>query len=348
MTYEERLKKLLGNNDPFWYTTIDNFVKATYEDEVQGISDLENLAKDSVKFNEFTRQIIQRRDDLKSVKDEFFREENINVEEISKKLVLDIQNLEDDIETSISTLLNRKLDSKTMFNIYNLVIGKLKEVGLYLNFGEYENQRVGLPFNIPFKKGYIQNIIISSRIYNGKYGKGSIFSDVVEFKLAGGNANVRTFISFCIDEKIKDKATLECSIPFNLSKEDIIEINKLLNEIKSKYQPYDVDAPKGSIPEYLEYTDLNINGIDYAVNSNDETLSKLRILIKCELANQTLAKSYDTLINHQEKQNVNTITEKCQCGYTFELTWDENQKFQMVRCPQCDNEIKFKNPNLNI
>ena len=27
MTYEERLKKLLGNNDPFWYTTIDNFVR---------------------------------------------------------------------------------------------------------------------------------------------------------------------------------------------------------------------------------------------------------------------------------------------------------------------------------
>lgn len=301
MNYEERLKRLLGNNDPFWYTTIDNFVKETYEDEVQGISDLETLAKDRDKFNEFTKQIIQKKYDLKSVKDEFFVEENINVEEISKKLVLDIQNLEDDIETSISTLLNRKLDSKTMFNIYNLVIGKLKEIGLYLNFGEYENQRVGLPFNIPFKKGHIQNIIISSRIYNGKYGKGSIFSNVIEFKLAGGNANVKTFISFYIDEKIKDKATLECSIPFNLSEEDIIEINKLLNEIKSKYQPYDVDAPKGSISEYLEYTDLNINGIDYVVNSNDEILAKLRILIKCELANQTLSKSYDTLINIEEK-----------------------------------------------
>ena len=96
MTYDERLKKLLGNNDPFWYTTIDNFVKATYDDKEQGISDLENLAKYSVKFNEFTKQIIQRRDNLESVKDEFFGEENINVEEISKKLVLDIQNLEDD------------------------------------------------------------------------------------------------------------------------------------------------------------------------------------------------------------------------------------------------------------
>ena len=128
MTYDERLKKLLGNNDPFWCTTIDNFIKATYDDKEQGISDLENLAKDNVKFNDFTKQIIQRRDDLKSVKDEFFKEENINVEEISKKLVLDIQNLEDNMKTSISTLLNRKLDSKTMFDIYRLVIEKLQEI----------------------------------------------------------------------------------------------------------------------------------------------------------------------------------------------------------------------------
>lgn len=317
MSYEERLKKLLRNNDPFWYTTIDNFVRTTYEDKEQAISDLEGLAKDNVKFNEFTKQIIKKRDDLKSVKDEFFWKETINVEDIVKKLVFDIQNLEDNIETSISALLNRKLDSKTMFNIYHLVIEELKKIGLYLNFGEYENQRAGLPFNIPFKKGYVQNIVISTRKYNGHYGKGSIFKDMIEFELSGGNANVRTFISFCIDEKIKDKATLECSIPFNLSEEDIIEVNKLLNEIKSKYQPYYPETPRGSIPEYLKYTDININGIDYAIKSDDEILVKLRILIKCDLANQILSKSYDALVNNQEKENVNTTTEKCQCGNTL-------------------------------
>ena len=82
MTYEERLKKLLGNNDPFWYVTIDNFVKATYEDKDQAISELETLAKDSVKFNDFTKQLIQKRDDLKSVKNEFLGKENINVQKI--------------------------------------------------------------------------------------------------------------------------------------------------------------------------------------------------------------------------------------------------------------------------
>ncbi|MBQ9072826.1 MAG: hypothetical protein IJY25_06685 [Bacilli bacterium] len=298
MSYEERLKKLLGNNDPFWYNTIDNFVRTTYEDKEQAISDLEGLAKDSVKFNEFTKQIIKKSDNLKSVKDEFFVEENINVEEIVKKLVFDIQNLEDNKEISISALLNRKLDSKTMFNIYHLVVEKLKEIGLYLNFGEDENQKAGLPFNIPFKKGYVQNIIISTRTYNGHYAKGSIFNDFVEFKLEGGNAIIRTFISFCIDEKIKDKATLECSIPFNLKEEEIIKINNLISEVKSKYQPHDTEIPRGSIPEYLKYTDININGIDYSINSDDEILAKLRILIKCDLANQIISKSYNALINN--------------------------------------------------
>lgn len=302
MSYEERLKQLLENNDPFWYTTIDNFIKSTYEDKEQGIRNLENLAKDSARFNEFTKQIIQKRDDLKSVKDEFFVKENINVEELSKKIVLDIQNLDDNIETSISALLNRQLDSKTMFNIYHLVIEKLKEVGLYLNFGKYENQRAGLPFNIPFKKGYIQNIIISTRTYNGHYRKGSIFNDFVEFKLAGGNANVKTFISFCIDEKIKDKASLECSIPFNLNEEDIIKINNLISETKSKYQPYNAETSKRSIPEYLKYTDLNINGVDYEINSDDEILSKLRLLIKSGISDKALSKALDDLLKDKPKE----------------------------------------------
>ena len=106
-----------------------------------------------------------------------------------------------------------------------ILLKDISAFGLYLNFGKYENQRAGLPFNIPFKKGYILNIVISTRIYNGHYGKGSIFNDFVEFKLTGGNATNKTFISFCIDEKIKDEATLECSIPFILKEEEIIDIN---------------------------------------------------------------------------------------------------------------------------
>jgi len=89
MSYEERLKKLLGNNDPFWFDTINNFVKTTYDDVEEGISDLENLAKDNAKFNEFTKQIIQRKDDLQGVKDEFIISQNtdFDIESIAKQIV---------------------------------------------------------------------------------------------------------------------------------------------------------------------------------------------------------------------------------------------------------------------
>lgn len=40
-------------------------------------------------------------------------------------------------------------------------------------------------------------------------------------------------------------------------------------------------------------------------------------------------------------------SEKCLCGNNLEIIWNDNQKFQMVRCPKCNNEMKFKNPNLN-
>lgn len=224
---------------------------------------------------------------------------NIDIEDISKELIFKIQNLEDNVETSISALLNRDLDSKTMFSIYDLVVEKLKEVGLYLDFGIYENQRVGLPFNIPFKKGYAKNIRISSRTYNGDYGKGSIFEDVVEFTLAGGNATIKAFLSFCIDEKIKDNATLKCSVPFCLNDNDVIKINNLINELTNKYQPCNADTtktPEFSIPKYLKYIDLSINGINYAINSDDEILSKLKVLIKCDVVYQTLSNAFDTLV----------------------------------------------------
>ena len=74
MSYEERLKKLLENDDVFWYDAINNFVKTIYSDKEKGISDLEKLATDREKFNEFAKQVIQKKDDLKKVYKAFLEE----------------------------------------------------------------------------------------------------------------------------------------------------------------------------------------------------------------------------------------------------------------------------------
>ena len=42
-----------------------------------------------------------------------------------------------------------------------------------------------------------------------------------------------------------------------------------------------------------------------------------------------------------------SITEKCLCGYDFNLDWNLDEKIKVVKCPKCNNEMKFKNPNLN-
>ena len=55
-----------------------------------------------------------------------------------------LQKLDDNAVVSMSTLLDgNKYDSKTMFDIFNITVEKLKEVGLYLDFGQYEKQVVG-------------------------------------------------------------------------------------------------------------------------------------------------------------------------------------------------------------
>ena len=79
MLYKERLQELVENGDPFWIDAIDHFIETTYEDKGKGIDDLEELAKDRTRFNEFTKQIIQRKDNLKSVKAEFLDKENNNL-----------------------------------------------------------------------------------------------------------------------------------------------------------------------------------------------------------------------------------------------------------------------------
>ena len=299
MLYKERLQKLVESGDSFWIDAIDRFIEATYENKEQGISDLEELAKDRTRFNDFTKQIIQRKDDLKSVKAEFLEDiknnyiKNIN--SISEKVVEKIQKLDDNAVVSITTLLDgNKYDSKTMFDIYNITVEKLKEVGLYLDFGQYENQRVGLPFNIPFKKGYIKHIIIRERIYNGTYSKGSIFSEIIDFTLRGNKAVIKTYLKFCIDEKIKDRATLESSIPFIMSEEEILKLNEVLNIIKSNYQ--EKDARKETFnPEQLEYTDISINDVNYSIKSDDEILSKIRELIRYGFSAEAISNAYDYL-----------------------------------------------------
>ncbi len=50
--------------------------------------------------------------------------------------------------------------------------------------------------------------------------------------------------------------------------------------------------------------------------------------------------------NNDAVEDISTVIEKCMCGNELKINWKPDEKFQMVRCSNCNAEIKFRNPNL--
>jgi len=233
-----------------------------------------------------------------------YEEQEVNVAEIVKKLVEDIQALDDTTSTSIRILLkDSNYDTKTMFKIYDGVIAELKKVGLYLDFGENENQRAGLPFIIPFKKGIKTNIKMNFRTHAEKRGNSSLFVDVADFTLSGGNAMLNSSISFNLDSRIKNKAKIELSIPVALNEEQKMKINNIIDSISGN-DIYKNLMQEVNAPEYLDYTDVYINDIHYAIKSDESILTELKEIIDLPKAEEALSKAYVELIGKSISKNI--------------------------------------------
>lgn len=52
------------------------------------------------------------------------------------------------------------------------------------------------------------------------------------------------------------------------------------------------------------------------------------------------------LIANKQINDNNTVVEKCMCGNELKINWASDEKFKMVRCSNCNAEMKFRNPNL--
>ena len=71
MNYEERIKKIVAYDDPFLVDILNEFVDKIYENKEDGVAALEKLSDNEKLFNEFTRQIFQRRNEWELLKKEF-------------------------------------------------------------------------------------------------------------------------------------------------------------------------------------------------------------------------------------------------------------------------------------
>lgn len=230
-TYENRLKQLLGNDDPFWFAIINNFVNTTYENKEEAIRDLENLAKDKSKFNEFTKQIIKRKDDLKSVKNEFLDQKNEGVQQISD---------------NVARMMNYRMHAKQLFipvlkefkvqndnNPHTILLAsgngfveQLTSDG-YIEDGEFE-KRIELVINNTkqFMKNNGCENIDNSFIYYKDYNNGVFnFKLYVEDMIMNtGNQKkvIRNFIAYFVEPKMHDFYQLTLGAgPFTMPTEQL-------------------------------------------------------------------------------------------------------------------------------
>ena len=81
--YEDRLKKVFKDADPFLVDVINNFIKNTYDDLNKGLDDIEKLMQDRSKFNDFTRQLVKGINNLFDIKNEFIK--NVSKNDYSER-----------------------------------------------------------------------------------------------------------------------------------------------------------------------------------------------------------------------------------------------------------------------
>ncbi len=231
ITYENRLKQLLGNDDPFWFTTIDNFVNTTYEDKEEAIEDLENLAKNKSKFNEFTKQIIQRKDDLKSVKNEFLNYQSKDIQHVANDMAR-IMNYRMHAEQLFIPILNDfQIQNDNNPQTILLASGRgfmeqLTSDG-YIEDGQFE-KRIDLVINNTkqFMKNNGCEDVDNSFIYYKDYNNGifnfKLYVQDMIINVQNQKKVIRNFIAYFVEPKMHDFYQLSLGAgPFTMPTEQL-------------------------------------------------------------------------------------------------------------------------------
>lgn len=230
-TYENKLKKLLGNDDPFWFTTIDNFIKTTYEDKEQAIKDLEILAKDSLKFNEFTKQIIQRKDNLKSVKEEFLNFQNQDIQRATIDMAR-MMNYKMHAEQLYIPILNGfqvQNDNNPQTILLASGHGFMEQLTSdgYIEDGQFE-KRIDLVINNTkqFMKNNGCENVENSFIYYKDYNNGTfnfkLYVQDMVVNIENQKKVIRAFIAYFVEPRMHDFYQLSLSVgPFTMPTEQL-------------------------------------------------------------------------------------------------------------------------------
>lgn len=147
MNYEERIKKIVGHEDPFWMSILNEFVDEVYENKEEGVAALEKLSDNEELFNEFTRQIVQKRNEWKLLKEEFIE---FNKADINNHIVI-----------TFTDMSGGKLSKGVILNdVYEFVLKGLDGIGHYSENFCGTNGEVSIDVKMPFvmKKSDISSL----------------------------------------------------------------------------------------------------------------------------------------------------------------------------------------------
>ena len=229
MNYEDRLKRIVGHNDIFWFNIIKRFIDEMYENKDEGMTNLEKLYQNKQKFSDFTKKLVEKQNDFQSVKDEFFAEKNnkIAAMEIAKTMNyrMHAENLSIPVLDKFEVK-NADNPQTVLLAIGNGLIEQLTSDG-YVDESKFD-ERIDLVIKNAkefMKENACQNIDNSFIYYedysNGVFNFKLYFSDMI-IPLNGQYKVIRQLNAYFVEPRMHDFYQLSISAgPFKYPTEDL-------------------------------------------------------------------------------------------------------------------------------
>lgn len=156
----------------------------------------------------------------------------------------------------------------------------------------------------------MEKLQIIKRHYNGDYGVGSIFEEKLSFEFNETLCNAHILKFFCCNEDLGSNilSTVDIIVPFILSNDNIVQLNKLLNKIEntndyiyneSHYKKEGFDFNK------FNYADIIINNNNYELSiTNDiEILSEIENILQVKKLNNICNNTIVSINNMEDDIN---------------------------------------------
>lgn len=139
-------------------------------------------------------------------------------------------------------------------------------------------------------------ITVSSRHYNGKISRGTIFKKIYQLTLNYDTAMLTSKLEYCLNEQLPNHAIIELSVPMTFPAEQLAKIQQILTQVSSneKYQPTTKNGAFDS--KTLGFFDFIIENQPFELSKDDPLLKDFISLLNTQLLDDALNAAYAKII----------------------------------------------------